>query len=101
VPEEQETTWGRTGDELSTRPGDETGEFGRQEKVAGVHGAMDERAEHGHDVAMGGGVRHGEQGGKVLRAAGGEDQGRSTPCVERNCRKDQRRGRSWACEVVS
>jgi hypothetical protein len=36
VPGELETAWGRTRDELSTRLGDETGEFGRQGKVAGV-----------------------------------------------------------------
>jgi hypothetical protein len=45
------------------------GELGRQGKVAGVHGAMAERVEHSQDVATGGDVGHGEQGGKALCAA--------------------------------
>jgi hypothetical protein len=38
--------------------------------VTGVHGTMAERAEHDQDMVTGGGVGHGEQEGKALRAAG-------------------------------
>jgi hypothetical protein len=86
------------------QPGDETnarGERDRQGKVAGVQGTMAERAEHGQDVAMGGGSAMERKEGRPCVLMDGEDQGRLTPCAERNCREDQRRGRSWACEAIS
>jgi hypothetical protein len=104
VPGELETAWGRTRDELSTRPGDETnarGELDRQGKVASVHGAKAERAKHDQDLAMGGGIDHGEQGGKALHAARRRGPREVDACAEHNCREDQRCERAWACEAAS